>query len=338
MCAALDYTGNPSSVHAEGRAARQIVEQARETIAALFGVRPSGVYFTSGGTEAANWLLAAARKRGTRLSAVEHRCVLKGHRFEPGLFSTVPVSNDGVLDLAAFEEALTIDALAAVQAANNETGVMQPLDAIAQITRAKGRALVCDAVQAAGRIPLQYLEEADALSFSAHKFGGPKGVGAVLVRDSAFPPPRSFGEADRSAGIVQARRTSRASPGWRRLSKRRLRSKAGSQRAPRRCRQSWRAACERLLPKRPCSEHATNRLPNTTYFAIPGRSAEMSLIAFDLEGVAVSSRLSVLFGKGRAVACARRHGRRYAAWQRRYPRFHRLDHDGSGYRPAFNRS
>ncbi len=206
-------------------------------------------------------------------------------------------ANDGVLDLAAFEEALTIDALAAVQAANNETGVLQPLDAIAQITRAKGAALVCDAVQAAGRIPLQYLEKADALILSGHKCGGPKGVGAVLVRDSAFPLHpliRGGGQERRHrsgtenvagiAGMAAALEASIEEQGGFATHAAALQAKLES-------------GLRSVAPEAAVFGAATNRLPNTTYFAIPGRSAEMSLIAFDLEGVAVSSGSACSSGK-----------------------------------------
>ena len=127
MVAALDRFGNPSSVHAEGRAAREIVEDARERVAAIFGVEPFSVYFTCGGTEAANWLLQPRGDETLAHTAVEHPCVLSGHRFETANVRAVPVLKDGIVDLDALGASLSAGSIAAVQAANNETGVIQPI-------------------------------------------------------------------------------------------------------------------------------------------------------------------------------------------------------------------
>ena len=121
---AFDRAGNPSSIHAEGRGARAIIENARETVAQIFQVMPQAVTFTSGGTEAANWLLQHRDGLKLALSAVEHPCVLKGHRFPDGDVHAIPVSPEGIVELGALEEALSLVAIVAVQAANNETGVM----------------------------------------------------------------------------------------------------------------------------------------------------------------------------------------------------------------------
>lgn len=152
MIDALDCAGNPSSLHAEGREARAIVENARETVAQIFQVMPQAVTFTSGGTEAANWLLQHRDGLKLALSAVEHPCVLKGHRFPDGDVHAIPVSPEGIVELGAPEEALSLAAIV-VQAANNETGVIQPLSDVASLTKAKGGFVVCDAVQAVGRVP-----------------------------------------------------------------------------------------------------------------------------------------------------------------------------------------
>jgi cysteine desulfurase len=227
---AFDRAGNPSSIHAEGRGARAIIENARETVAQIFQVMPQAVTFTSGGTEAANWLLQHRDGLKLALSAVDHPCVLKGHRFADGDVHAIPVSPEGIVELGAPEEALSLAAIVAVQATNNETGVTQSLSDVASLTKAKGRFVVCDAVQAVGRVPLRDLSEADALFFSAHKFGGPKGAGAVVWR-SAEPMPAplirgggqesscSSGKVERSH-VLAAMRVSlsegaiRVSTGW----------------------------------------------------------------------------------------------------------------------------
>ncbi|HEY8579123.1 MAG TPA: aminotransferase class V-fold PLP-dependent enzyme, partial [Beijerinckiaceae bacterium] len=194
---ALATYGNPSSVHAEGRAARAALEAARAQVAALAGAAPERVVFTSGGTEAANHalapgLLGADRRRADVLvaCAAEHVCVLEGSRFPARDRITAPVDARGVLDLDALAATLRgLDGrrpIVALQAVNNETGVLQPVAEAAALTHAAGGLLVCDAVQAAGRIDASFAAlDADALVFSAHKIGGPKGVGALVLRDAA---------------------------------------------------------------------------------------------------------------------------------------------------------
>jgi cysteine desulfurase len=197
MLAAFDCVGNASSPHAEGRRARALVEGAREQIADCLKADARCVYFTSGATEAANWLLTpmianAARKPPLELllmGATEHAAVREGHRFANAKVECIPVDHDGRLELAwlaaRLETALTRHgpgaALLAVQAANNETGVLQPLASIAALVAAAGAVWVCDAVQAVGRIELAAGTLGNgALLLSGHKLGGPKGVGAVV--------------------------------------------------------------------------------------------------------------------------------------------------------------
>jgi cysteine desulfurase len=297
MIAALDCAGNASSIHAEGRAARAIVEAARERVAGVFGVQSSAVYFTSGGTESANWLLQAQEGRRLVLSAVEHPCVRSGHRFEPDAVTAVPVSAGGILDFNAFETALSAGAFAAVQAANNETGVIQPLDEIAGIAQAKGAMLLCDAVQALGRVPLSVLEKADVLFFSAHKFGGPKGAGAVIIRDAAFPLRpllRGGGQERRQrsgtenvpaiAGLAAALEAA-------------ILAQDRFAREAKAFQEELEAGVRAIAPDAVIFGEGAPRLANTVCFAIPGKSAEISLIAFDLEGVSVSSGSACSSGK-----------------------------------------
>ena len=297
MAAAFDCAGNPSSIHAEGRAARRIVEDARETVAAIFEVEPSRVYFTSGGTEAANWLLQPRGRETLVVSAVEHPCVLSGHRFATGDCRAVPVLEDGTLDLDALEAALASGPVAAIQAANNETGVVQRTANIAEMVHSKGAMLICDAVQAIGRLPLRELTGADVLFFSAHKFGGPKGAGAAIIRNADFVPApllKGGGQERRQrsgtenvpgiAGLAAALEVAVAEqPGFAAKAK------------------AWREKLESgirsLAPDAVIFGEEAWRLPNTTCFAIPGKSAEVSLMTFDLEGIAVSSGSACSSGK-----------------------------------------
>lgn len=297
MIAAFECIGNPSSVHAEGRAARGIVEDAREKVAGVFEVEPSQVYFTSGGTEAANWLLKPQREETLAVSTVEHPCVLSGHSFAAAKVIAVPVSEEGTVELDAFEAALSPGSIAAVQAANNETGAAQPLDEVARIAHSKGALLICDAVQAVGKLPIGNLKAADALFFSAHKFGGPKGAGAAIFRNPSIRPEpliRGGGQERRQrsgtenvpaiAGLAAALETAVAEQaefagrarGWQRKLENAIRATA---------------------PDSAIFAEGANRLPNTTGFAIPGKTAETMLIGFDLEGVSVSSGSACSSGK-----------------------------------------
>lgn len=297
MIAALDRFGNPSSIHAEGRAARGIVEGARESVAAIFEVEPSRVYFTSGGTEAANWLLQPRGDETLAHSAVEHPCVLSGHRFNPAHVRVIPVSEDGLVDLNALEASLSAGSIAAVQAANNETGVIQPVGDAARIAHAKGAFLVCDGVQAVGRLPLSDLGSVDALFFSAHKFGGPKGAGAAIFHNAEFTPApllkgggqerRQRSGTENVAGIAGLAAALEVAVGEQ------PRFAASATAWQQRVESGLRA----IAPEAVIFAQGANRLPNTTCFAIPGKSAEFSLIAFDLEGVSVSSGSACSSGK-----------------------------------------
>ncbi|MGW5959885.1 cysteine desulfurase family protein [Methylorubrum thiocyanatum] len=307
---ALELPGNPSSIHAEGRTARHALQTARAQLAALLGAHPERVTFTSGGTEAANAVLSGAlRKEGlpapTRLmiSATEHPCVAAGHRFAPEAVEVLPVDAAGLLRLDAL--AARLDAcrdeavLISVHAANNETGVVQPLAEIVRLARAHGRALVhSDAVQAVGKIPLDFSALGlDALTLSGHKFAAPKGVGALVLAEgvsleTAFL--RGGGQEARlrcgtenlsgivgmgaAAAIAQAALESEAV---------RL---AG-------LRDGLEARLRALAPDAVVFGEGVPRLPNTLSFAVPGLPASTALIALDLAGLAVSSGSACASGK-----------------------------------------
>jgi cysteine desulfurase len=309
--AAISLAGNPSSVHAEGRAARALIEAAREEVATLVGTLPGNVVFTSSGTEANMLALTPAietadeKRPRTRLfiSAIEHVSVRGGGRFPRDVTEEVPVGPDGRLDLAALARAIanTPRPLVSLMLANNETGIVQPVAAAAAIVHEAGGLLHVDAVQAIGRIACDMTAlDADLLTLSAHKIGGAKGVGA-LVRareDVHFPEPllRGGGQerglragTENIAGIAAfgaaaaAARVRRESESAH-MAALRNRMEVGL----------LAIASDAVVFGR---EGGVDRLPNTSLFALAGIKAETAVIAFDLEGVAVSSGAACSSGK-----------------------------------------
>ncbi len=194
MLAALEGPGNASAVHAEGRAAKALLEQARASIAKGLGTAARNVTFTSGATEAANLVLTPMLHRGKDgrsieillLGAGEHPAVLQGGRFPAGVIERVALTPEGALSLPALDAALARHAgkrvALALQAVNNETGVIQPIREAAARVHAAGGLVLCDATQAIGRIEATFVTTgADFLFFSSHKLGGPMGVGALAA-------------------------------------------------------------------------------------------------------------------------------------------------------------
>lgn len=310
VVAALDTSGNPSSIHAEGRAARAVLEQARGQVAALTGGEAENVVFTSGATEAANALFSASLSGccgkdiagGLRpmVGAAEHVAVIAAAG--PGA-TVIPVDQRGIIDLGALNAMLgeSGPALVAVQLANNETGVIQPIAAVAEIVHAAGGALIVDAVQGPGKMAVDIKAlGADVLFLSAHKFGGPKGVGAIIFADSRTRLARAFiagGGQERGqrggtenlpgiAGIGAAARAVRV-------------AHEGSQKMSQ-LRDEFESRLDRLAPEAVTVGEGAPRLANTSLFAIPGLSAEQALIAFDLDGIAVSSGSACSSGKVKA--------------------------------------
>jgi cysteine desulfurase len=300
--AALGVIGNPSSVHGEGRTARRLIEQAREQVAALVGAEPRNVVFTSGGTEANMLALVPMGARERLLtSAIEHPSVLAGGRFPSGNVERLPVTGDGQIDLAALEQrlaALRDRALVSIMAANNETGVIQPVAQAARLVHSAGGLLHVDAVQAAGRIGWDISAMgADLVTLSAHKIGGPKGVGALIGRTGldAFKPLITGGGQERGAragtenvagiaGFGAAAAAARAT----------LAAEAARMGA---LRERLEIGLTSASPEVVVFGVEAERLPNTTLFAASGMKAETAVIAFDLEGVAVSAGAACSSGK-----------------------------------------
>jgi cysteine desulfurase len=311
MLAALDVVGNPSSPHTEGRRVRTIIEDAREEVAALVGARPVEVVFTSGATEANNTVMAGGWQ-AILVAGIEHESVLAPARRQAGSawqggtarvleLAVAPsgkVAAEAVAERAGEAPAGGRDALRllSLQLANNETGVVQDVAAVAEVARSQGLLVHTDAAQAAGRIAVDFRTlGVDYLSLSAHKLGGPKGIGALVIRDGTHLPAMiagggqerrrragtenvpviaGFGAAARAAlGDVAARDRMRA-----------LRDRVESQ-------------AKAITPAAVVIGADAERLPNTTNIALPGANAETLVIALDLAGVAVSAGAACSSGK-----------------------------------------
>jgi cysteine desulfurase len=293
IAAALGRTGNPSSVHQAGRRARAVLEDARAAVAALVGAPTEAVVFTSGGTEANNQALQSVA--GPKLvSAIEHDSVLAA---APHAW-WIPVDRDGLIDLEGLGEQLETvrPALVSVMLANNETGVVQPVREVVERARRHGALVHCDAVQAAGKLPIDAkVLGVDFMTLSAHKLGGPPGVGALVLGPKIEPTPLHHGGGqerrwrpgtENLPGIVgfgRACELALADAGWqRRVGALRGRLEAG---------------IAAVAPDARVLGAGAPRLANTSCLTMPGVGNQTQLIDFDLAGIAVSAGSACSSGK-----------------------------------------
>jgi len=301
MVAALDVTGNPSSVHAEGRRARALLEEARDQVAALVGARPAEVVFTSGATEANNWALAAGWDT-ILASDIEHDSVLAPARASGARLVAIPASVDGVARVETLADCILaqsrplVRALVTLQMANNETGVIQPVAETAAIARESGVVVHTDAVQAAGRVPVNFaVLGVDLLSISSHKIGGPKGAGALVVREGTEIASYMKGggqERRRRAGTENVA----AIAGFGAAASVALADVTDAKRVAAQ-RDLLESALKRLAPEAVIVAQSAPRLPNTTCVAWPGTPAETLVIKLDLAGIAISAGAACSSGK-----------------------------------------
>jgi cysteine desulfurase len=306
MAQAWELAGNPSSVHAEGRQARRMVEDARAAVAAAVGAVPRNVTFTSGGTEANVLALGpGVRRTGGQavrrllISAIEHASVLTGGRFPPDLVHRIGVTSDGLIDLDRLRNALADGppTLVSIMAANNETGAVQPIAQASEIVHEAGSLLHVDAVQALGKIPFDIKElGADLVSLSAHKIGGPKGIGALVVAEGVegMDPLLRGGGQERGHRAGTENVAGIAGFGAA------VTTAAGALEEDAAPIEALRNRLERGLKQTSGAiifSESAPRLPNTTLFTVPGLRAETAVIGFDLAGIAVSSGSACSSGK-----------------------------------------
>ena len=291
--------GNPSSVHGFGRDVRKRIEDAREQIAALIGCSPPELVFTAGGTEANNTALSGAGRRVLIVSAIEHPAVLRTAEAVAEEHIVLPVDGEGLLDMASLDKALAAhgpEALVSVMLANNETGVIQPVAEIAARATAAGALVHCDAVQAPGRIPVSFAGlGVDMMSIAAHKFAGPKGIGALVVRSGLEIAPLIHGGGqerglrggtENAAGIVGFGTAAQLAQGDL--------ARAGEIAA---LRDRLEARLRETEPDVVIFSEGAERLSNTSCLTMPGVQSETQVMGLDLAGVAVSAGSACSSGK-----------------------------------------
>ena len=301
MVEALDLIGNASSVHADGRRARAVIEQARDHVARLLGAKSADVVFTSGASEANAWVMAGGWDT-IFAAGHEHASVLEPARRSGAHVVQIPVNNDGTARVETIADAVLCGnvalgrALVTLQLANSETGVIQPVAEAAAFARSHGLFSHTDAVQALGRMPVS-IEDlgCDYLSLTAHKLGGPKGVGALVLREGA--PLRALitgggQERGRRAGTENIA----AIAGFGAAAAAVSRDLDASTRMTR-MRDTLEAAVLRVTQHAVLIGQNANRLCNTSCIALPGRRAETLVIKFDLAGVSISAGSACSSGK-----------------------------------------
>ena len=301
VCEAMGLTGaNPSSVHANGRAARKLIDDAREAVAALVGAVPEEVIFTSGGSEANNTVIMAAGRRRVLVSPTEHAAVLKTVLTRTVDSDLVPVDENGLVDLQGLEALLAEGeepTLVCIMAANNETGVLQPMAEISELAHRHGALVHCDAVQAVGKIPVDVRAwGVDYLALSGHKIGGPQGIGA-LVRCGNAPLDSFITGGGQERGLRAGTENVAAISGLGVAA--RIAADTLDEKITRLggYRDALEAGIKALSPATKIFCEKVPRLPNTSNFSLPGVRSDRQLMALDLAKVSVSAGSACSAGK-----------------------------------------
>ena len=300
MTEALADNGNPSAVHAAGRRARARVETARARVAALVGADPTAVVFTSGGTEANAQALHSALAAGCErliVCATEHPCVVEAAMESGKSVKALAVDERGVIDLVKLGQLLNQTggrAVVAIHHANNESGVIQPIAEAAKLVRAAGGWLHVDAIQSAGKIAVDINRlGADSLTLSAHKLGGPQGVGALVMREGASAI-RILHGAGQERGLRAGTENVPGIAGFGVAADCAARDLAAAE-----AHRVWRDEAEAAVETAGAviMGKGAPRLPNTLFFAVPDWDSPQQLITLDLDGVMVSAGSACSSGK-----------------------------------------
>lgn len=300
VAAVMTEGGNPSSVHASGRRARQRVETARRKLAALVGCKPQEIIFTSGGTEANNMALNGFPTRSLMVSAGEHDSILAPAVLAPG--THLILDCNGIVDLPTLEAALKASdtpVLVSIMLANNETGVLQPIRQITELVHEYGGLIHTDAIQAVGKISLNFKDlGVDLMTVSAHKIGGPQGQGALIVREGL---PLEAGQ--RGGGQELGRRGGTenvAGIAGFGLAAEMAQAELDQMQIIAGLRDDMERQLKQFCADATVYGAAVERLPNTCCLSMPGVNSELQVMNFDLAGIAVSAGSACSSGKVKA--------------------------------------